>query len=127
MYMLFSLISLLIRNFALPNPFEALRGQIVFNYGEIPIEIPPEFLNIVAEYPLYIITFAIVGIFYSKGIDDPIIGSVLYFVFYCVHIGLLYLLSLCGFATWAIVVIVGMYIALLIGIKTLKNRVAGGV
>ena len=50
-----------------------------------------------------------------------------FFVFYCVHIGLLYLLSLCGFATWAIVVIVGMYIALLIGIKTLKNRVAGGV
>ena len=128
MYKLIATISVLIRQFYLPNPFEPLGS--VFNVDLFGIAIPmtPDILNWCVEGVLHALAFGITGIYYNKGIDDPTKGSILYLFFYCVHTGLLYLMSMFGFTTWAVAIIIVLYIAAHIGINALKNKfVCGGI
>lgn len=66
------------------------------------------------------VTYGIVGFYYERG-EEPVIGSLLYLIFYCVHIFLLWLMSLAGFAMWAIALIVIIYVGLHIALFRLKN------
>jgi hypothetical protein len=89
-------ISMLVRQFLLPNPFEQLPHPIVAEFSGISIAIPPLMLNIIAEPILHAFTFVIVGIYYSRG-EFPTFGSSLYLIFY--SIGLLALMAMMQFAT----------------------------
>lgn len=110
MYKLIAAISILIRQFCIPNPFDALGDGLIVNIGETSILLPPGVLNWVTEPIMHMVTFAIVGLYYDRG-SAPALGSFLYLLFYCLHTFLLWLMSLAGFSTWAVVVIVVLYIA----------------
>ena len=120
MYKLMVAISVLIRQFYIPNPFEAIGDGLVVNVGKIPMLLPPELLNWVAEPFMHGITFVIVGLYYDRG-SAPAFGSFLYLLFYCIHTLLLWVMSLAGFAIWAVVLIVVLYIGCHIGVKMLRN------
>lgn len=103
MYQIISSISLLVRQFYLPNPFEPMPLAVIYNW--------------VAGFVLYPITFSVVGLFYERG-SAPAWGSFLYLFFYAIHTVLLMLMGYFGWSQWAIGVIAGAYIGILILIKT---------
>ena len=110
----------LIRQFAIPNPFEVLGEGIVVSIGDIPFTLSPEILNWIADPIIFTVTFGIVGLYYIKG-SAPALGSFLYMLFYCIHIGLLYFVLLYVYPTvWLMVVIGCVYIALHIGALVIK-------
>lgn len=120
MYKFIAAISILIRQFCIPNPFDALGDGLIVNIEETSILLPPGVLNWVAEPIMHMVTFAIVGLYYDRG-SAPALGSFLYLLFYCVHTFLLWLMSLAGFSTWAVVVIVVLYIACHMGLTKLRS------
>ena len=85
-----SLISYIVRNLLLPNPFESFGAN-----GEI--------YNILAEPIIHAVAFLITGMFYEKN-SFPALGSFLYLIFYCAIIFALWLLGLAKFAWWAILI-----------------------
>lgn len=121
MYKFIAAISILIRQFCIPNPFEALGDGLGVNIGETSMLLPSGVLNWIAEPFMHAVAFAIVGLYYHRG-SDPAVGSFLYLLFYCIHTFLLWLMSLAGFATWAVILIVVLYIGCHIGVKWLQNR-----
>ena len=110
-----------VRQFAIPNPFEVLGEGVTVMLGETPLLLTPEILNWIAGLGLPALTFAVVGIYYSRG-EFPSWGSFLYMVFFCVHTGILHLMSLAYPAVWLIVLIGVVYIGLHIAVITLINR-----
>lgn len=111
MYKLFATLSFFIRNFYLPNPFADYELGLFINMSMEPI--------------LHLITFFLVGLFYKKG-SEPALGSFLYLFFYVVHTGLLLLCGLFNFAVIAVIIILILYIALLIGLLKIKNYLSYG-
>lgn len=63
MYRLMALISVLVRQFILPNPFEQLPKSVSVTFSGVEIAVPPALLNLFAEPMLHAITFAIVGLY----------------------------------------------------------------
>ena len=89
LYGLMSIISIIVRQFFLPNPFACL--------GESAL-----IANIIAEPFIQAISFGIVGLFYQKR-SNPAFGSFLYLVAYSALTGALLLCGLVGFAWWSVV------------------------
>lgn len=106
MYGIIASLSIFIRNFMLPNPFEAYPLGLAYNWLAGIIMIP--------------LTFVTVGLLYEKG-SNPALGSFLYLVFYLVYTGLLMLCSLFNFSKIACVVILIVYLAALISLVRLQN------
>lgn len=107
MYNIIAFISVIIRQFFLPNPFEPRTDAIILNW--------------IAEPLLYVITYLIVGIFYDEG-SEPALGSFLYLVFYAIHVVLLMLI---GFFQWtkiAIIIIVVLYLCILGIVKCIITK-----
>lgn len=102
MYHIMSVLSLLIRQFYLPNPFEC--------FGDIGV-----FYNWCAGIILAPLSYALVGIVYQRG-SAPAVGSLLYLLAYSGLTAILWLLGLFSFSKWAIVgmtVIITMVIVLI--------------
>lgn len=74
---------------------------------------------------LFPITFFIVGLFYKRG-SAPFLGSLLYLFFYAVHTGLIMLCGVFNFVAVAILLTVGLYITILIGLVRFKNKLIWG-
>lgn len=110
-----------IRQFAIPNPFEALGDGITIMIGESPLLLIPEILNWIADPIIGAITFGVVGLYYIKG-SKPALGSILYMLFYAVHIGLLYLMLWLYPIVWLMVIVGIIYIVLHIGIIFLNSQ-----
>lgn len=107
LYRVIAALSILIRNFYLPNPFEKFENGI--------------FINWIMEPFIHIITFMVVGLFYKRA-SAPALGSLLYLFFYAVHVGLLFICSLFSFTQFSISIIIVLYIVILIGLANLKNK-----
>ncbi len=125
MYKLYSIIatvSVLIRQFALPNPFEPLGETFTLSIKDVSIPLTPELANWIAEPLLHIVTFAIVGIYYKKGKHEPVFGSFLYLLFYAIHVGLIHMVSCFGFAWAAIIIIIFLYVSAHITANVLRNK-----
>jgi len=101
----------LVRQFVIPNPFEALGDGITIMIGDAPLLLTPEILNWIADPIIAAITFGVVGLYYIKG-SEPALGSILYMVFYAVHIGLLYLMLSVYPIVWLMVLIGVIYMGL---------------
>ena len=104
-YGIIGLLSIIVRNFALPNPFEVL-GDGTKVYG---IFLTPAVLNLVAEPILHLVTFTEVGLFYHSG-EMPGLGSLLYLVFYVLNVGILQIASRLGFHWYTNLLVFGLYI-----------------
>lgn len=119
-YHLISALFWIIRQFAIPNPFETLGDGIKVVISGTAISLSPEILNWIADPIISGVTFLIVGLYYISG-SAPTVGSILYMVFYAIHIGLLYLLLSIYPTVWLIVLIVILYIAIHIAL-IIKTR-----
>ena len=99
-YGIVAFISLVIRNFLLPNPFEC--------FGDLAI-----LYNWVAEPFLIIIAFLLVNLVYVKG-SAPIFGSILFLLVYSALVGVLWVFGIFSFAWWWILIIIIVFIGLVI-------------
>lgn len=124
LYRFIAFISVLIRQFILPNPFEPLGENIPITINEIVIMLTPDLVNWIAEPILHTITFTIVGIYYKKGYNNPSVGSFLYLIFYIFHVGLIYIISCFRFSWIAVIIVLALYLALHIIINVLKNKLS---
>ena len=123
-YGIMAVISMLVRQFLLPNPFDSLGEAYAIKIKDVVIPLHPFVINLIAEPVLHAVTFAVVGIYYHKGRHNPALGSFLYLLFYAIHVGMIYIVSSFGFSLVAIVIVAVSYVAIHIGINILKNRLA---
>lgn len=101
----------LVRQIAIPNPFEALGDGLTIMIDESPLLLTPEILNWIADPIIASLTFLIVGLYYISG-TAPALGSILYMLFYAIHIGLLYLLLSIYPTIWLMILISLLYLAI---------------
>lgn len=106
----------------MPNPFEVLGEGITVVISGAEVLLTPDTLNWIAGGVLPIITFIVVGIYYVSR-SCPAWGSILYMFFFCLHTGLLYLMSAAYPSTFLIVLIFVGYIALHVGVNVLGNKI----
>ncbi|MBR2928820.1 MAG: hypothetical protein IKC24_06655 [Oscillospiraceae bacterium] len=121
LYGFLSAVFLCIRQFCLPNPFDALGEGVTIVWKGVPILLAPVLLNWIAEAFLHPITFGVVGIYYTRG-SEPALGSILYMVFYAVHTGVLYLLCRAYPSTVLMILVLIGYIAMHALFIRLLNR-----
>ncbi|WP_294475827.1 hypothetical protein [uncultured Ruminococcus sp.] len=123
MYKFVVIISYWIRTFYLPNPFEKFGKNIMIPMGMFEFPIPTNAINILFGSAVLVpFTFWVVGIFYDKGEDRPIKGSILFLLFYALHNGLVYLASLADFAWWAIIGSLLVYLVVLFALLKLVYK-----
>ena len=120
MYAVIATISLIIRQFIISNPFEVLGEGITLVLDNSEILITPEVLNWIVEPAIHAITFAVVGIHYEVE-SFPALGSILYLVFYWVHVWLIRLMALSGFSVGIVLLIAILYIAIHFALLQIKN------
>ena len=125
MYQLIAIISVLVRNFVLPNPFEVLGENVTLNLLGMNLTFTPLTLNWCTEGILAAITGAIVGLYYIAR-SNPARGSFLYLLFYCVHVGALYLMCLFHFAWWGILLTLLLYVGFHVVFNFVSNRIRLG-
>ena len=109
LYSVMALVSMMVRQFVLPNPFECFGDKAAL-------------INWIAEPIMHLIVFGAVGIFYLKGVDESAFGSFLYLVFYALLTGILLLLSIFSFAWWWIIAILVITAIIISGLVWLKER-----
>ena len=108
MYKLISILSFLIRQFCLPNPFECFGDSAIL-------------INLIAGIVIAPIAYLIVGIVYDKG-SAPVAGSILYFVTYSLITGLLCIMGIKSFAWWWILLVAAVFCGIVILFRWLCTR-----
>lgn len=111
-----------IRQFFMPNPFEVLGEGITVTIADAPTLLSPDILNWIAGLFLPAITFGIVAWYYRKG-SFPVLGSILYMIFFCIHTFILYLMSWAYPSIFLIVLIGVAYIGLHVGFEILRRKI----
>lgn len=122
-YKVFAFISFLVRSYVMPNPFDCLQGRTIeINGVELPVI--PEVINILIEPILGGITYFVVGFYYSRSSGKPVIGSILYLIFYCIHAALLFVIFHFNFSALSIslVIVFCVFLHILIAVITSKLR-----
>ena len=109
MYKLISALSVLIRQFCLPNPFECFGDSAVL-------------INWIAGIVIVPITYVIVGLVYEKG-SEPAVGSLLYLVTYALLTGVLCVMSIFSFAWGWILILVTAFVGAVIGIRIISEKI----
>lgn len=111
LYALISAISIFVRNFVLPNPFEC--------FGESAVVI-----NWIAEPIIQFIAHSLVGLVYLKG-SAPALGSLLYLIVYASLVGVLALFGVFAFELWWILLCIMAFSAVVLAIRYLWLRITG--
>ena len=86
MYKIISGLSIIIRVFYLPNPFECFGTQAFI-------------INAIAEPFIHALAFGLTGTIYTRG-SAPAVGSAIYLLFYIVIVSVLAFLGKFSFAWW---------------------------
>ena len=107
-YVLIAVVSTVIRQSLLPNPFECFGNNA-------------DLYNLIAGLLIHPIAYLLVGTVYRSG-DCPALGSFLYLLAYAILTGILALMGIFSFAWWWILIIVVAIAALLYGVVWLKER-----
>jgi hypothetical protein len=101
-YKLIKILSMLIRYYYVPNPFQTLEwGDIIWLFS---------------ESIFFTITFAVVGLFYSSG-SNSAWGSFLYLLFYSFHIALVMIMAVFNFNPFISVAILYTYFWLVFKVR----------
>jgi len=111
-YAVMTIISLVIRQFVIPNPFECFGNDAIA-------------INWIAEPIIQAVSYAIVGVFYIKG-SAPAVGSFLYLIVYALIVVFLWILSIFSFAWWWGLIVVVAIIALTYGGTWIKGVFVNG-
>ena len=98
LYAIMAAISIIVRQFCLPNPFECF-GDMAWMY------------NLIAEPIIYFAARKLVGTVYHRG-DCPPWGSFLYLVAYAAITGVLSLMGIFSFAWWWVAIIVAAMVGI---------------
>lgn len=122
MYNLVAMVSFIIRQFCLPNPFEPLCNSVTIELTNITIPVGADLLNWFIAPILHSVTFVVVGMYYRRGENNPLMGSLLYFVFYCIHTAMIYAMSDFNFSKMSMFAIAVVYIFIHIGINAIRNK-----
>lgn len=109
MYNFIAILSILVRQFMLPNPFECFGVKAVL-------------YNLIAGVLLTPISYKIVGLVYTRG-SAPALGSFLYLIVYSSLTGVLCILGKFCFAWWAIVAMIVISVLVLYLINKLRTEV----
>lgn len=109
LYELIKLLSILIRQYALPNPFTGFENA--------------DALNLLVGVILYPITYLTVKIYY-KARSNPPLGSFLYLFFYIVNTLLIALAGVFKFSKISIIIIALLYGFVLGGIKWMQSKLS---
>lgn len=120
-YKVFAFISFLVRNLAIPNPFDNLQGQTIEIYG-IEFPVIPKVINILVEPILGVFTFIIVGLYYDRSEKTPLKGSILYLFFYWIHVGLISVIVKFNFSALSIFLVATFYVILHILISVITSK-----
>ena len=107
-YEIMSIISIIVRQFFLPNPFECFGDSAVL-------------INWIVEPIIHGIAFAFVGRYYRKG-DNPEAGSFMYLITYASITGFLWILGLFSFAWWWDIIVFAALIVLLALVARIKEK-----
>lgn len=126
MYTFIKFLSVIIRTFYLPNPFEPLDGKFSFECMGVNIPITADLINMYADVLLVPLAFLVTSLYYTKGEDSPVKGSILFLLFYSIHIGLIWILSLLEFNIWAVIGVVVIYAYILNCVNLLKEKIFYG-
>ena len=116
MYRIIAAMSILIRGYYLPNPFE----QFAFNvWSEIPVLKPfePYFMQVLFEPLLGLFAYTMAGLFYDGQIKSY--GSFLYLVFYIICNAIVYFMCV---NTFGIIHIIAALFGCLILVFLLKVK-----
>ena len=111
LYGVLVVISALVRQFILPNPFECFGDKAII-------------INLIAEPIIHAVAFALVGLVYRKG-SNPGLGSFLYLLTYALIVGVLWILGIFKFAWWWILILIAVFVGLVIGMRWLFNKLSG--
>lgn len=111
MYGIMIMLSTLIRQFCLPNPFECFGA-----YGAI--------INLIAEPIIHAVSFALVGLVYRRG-EFPALGSFLYLIAYAAITGILALMGIFSFAWWWVLLVIAAMIAVGVGLAKVGRWLSG--
>ena len=110
LYAIVCVVSVVVRQFYLPNPFEC--------FGDIAL-----LINIVAEPMIHAIAFKTVGLMGYRSGSAPALGSFLYLVIYSVIVGLLMIFSIHSFAWWWILTVILIIVVLIVGVIHIVKRI----
>lgn len=108
MYQLVAIVSVIVRQFYLPNPFEC--------FGDMAI-----LYNWIAEPFIHILSYWLVGQIYQRG-SAPAIGSILYLFAYSLITGVLWICGLLSFAWWWVIIVLAICGIVVYGV----HRLFGG-
>ena len=111
LYGIISTISVIVRQFILPNPFECFGDKAII-------------INWIAEPIIQIAAYLLVGLVYQKG-SNPGFGSFLFLLTYALIVGILWVLGIFKFALWWILILVIAFIGIVIGIRWLCDNFFG--
>ena len=107
LYTVMAIISYLVRQSCLPNPFECF-GDLAF------------IINLIAEPFIHLFARGLVGLVYHKG-ECPPLGSFLYLLAYSAIVGVLALMGVFAFAWWWALIIVGVMIVICVLLGKLRR------
>ena len=102
LYGLASGLSIFVRQFVLPNPFDCFGNKAWF-------------INLVAEPVIQVVSYLLVGLVYKKG-SMPLLGSFLFLLTYAALTGFLWLLGLFQFTWWWILLMIVISTGLVFGL-----------
>lgn len=105
LYGFFCVVSIVVRQFVLPNPFKCFGDKALF-------------INLIAEPIIHAVAFSLVGLVYRKR-SNPGWGSFLYLFTYAIIVGVLLLLGIFKFAWWWVLILILVFIGFVIGIRLL--------
>lgn len=108
LYGVISVISIIVRQFFLPNPFDCFDDKAVL-------------INWIAEPILQVIAFALVGLVYCRG-SFPALGGILYLITYAALVGVLWLMGIFTFAWWWVAIIIVALSAIIFGINLIASK-----
>ena len=98
LYGVVAAVSVIVRQFYLPNPFECFGNWALI-------------INLVVEPIIHIVARLLVGTVYRSG-SCPALGSFLYLVAYAAITGILALMGIFSFAWWWVLIIVTVMIGI---------------
>lgn len=110
LYGFVSLISIFVRQFVLPNPFECFGDQAII-------------INWIVEPIIQAVAYILVGSVYQKG-SNPAFGSLLFLLTYALIVGILWLLGIFNFAWWWALILIIAFIGIVIGIRWISNKLS---
>lgn len=122
MYIVIMILSVCMRTFYLPNPFEVFGNNIMIPFGDFYFPLPTNYINILyGSFIIAPIAFAATSRYYHKGIDHPAKGSCIFLGFYMIYNHMTVLASRAQFEEWVIAVLIATYIVLHISINKIIN------